>query len=332
MNNNVTIKDVAKASGVSTATVSRVLRNKGYASNEIREKVLSTAKMLNYQPNALARSLKNHQTHTIGVVIPDISNPYFMRISRGIEDTVYQNGYNLIFASAEEKPKKENELLNLLFEKRVDAIVLATSGQNEEIVNKIKNSRIPIVLVDRELTEQNESIDFVAEDNFNAAFELTNYLLSKGHTRIGVVNGPQTVSTGIERYNGFKKAIQEYGLEEDPDFIFNGNFNQEDGENAVKNFFNRNNKPTAIISFNNTMSFGVLLQLTRMGYSLPRDVVLASYGEVEGAKLLKSPNIVYVSQSPYEMGVRVGEILMNRLMNHSTEPVIEKFRPKILIE
>ena len=328
--NNVTIKDVAKESGVSTATVSRVLSNKGYASNEIREKVLSTAKRLNYQPNALARSLKNHQTHTIGVVIPDIANPYFMKISKGIEDTVYKNNYNLIFASAEEQPIKEKQLLNVLFEKRVDAIVLATSGQNEETVEKIKKSGIPIILVDRELKEHDESIDFIAEDNFKAAFELTNHLLKQGHSKIGVINGSLQVSTGLERFNGFKEAIKENGLELNPDFIYNGNFNQEDGEKAIKLFFEKKDKPTAIVSFNNTMSFGALLQLTRMGYSLPQDVVMASFGEVEAAQLLKSPEIVYVNQSPYEMGVRVGEILMNRLLNHEKEPIIEKFRPKLM--
>lgn len=330
--NNVTIKDVARESGVSTATVSRVLSNKGYASDEIRAKVLSIAKQLNYQPNALARSLKKHKTNTIGVVIPDIANPYFMMISKGIEDTVYQNGYNLIFASGEEKPKKEKELLNVLFEKRVDAIVLGTSGQNEEMVDNIRNSGIPVILVDRALKEHDESIDFVAEDNFEAAYELTNYLLKKGHTRIGVVNGSLTVSTGLERFNGYKEAIKDFGIAEDPDLIFNGNFKQEDGEIAVKHFFNKKDKPTAILSCNNTMTFGVLLQLTRMGYSIPKDVVVASYGEIEAAQLLKSPGIVYVSQSPYKMGVRVGEILMNRLINKASEPIIEKFRPKLKIE
>ncbi|WP_040205219.1 LacI family DNA-binding transcriptional regulator [Neobacillus jeddahensis] len=329
--NNVTIKDVAKESGVSTATVSRVLSNKGYASNEIREKVLSTAKKLNYQPNALARSLKNHQTNTIGVVIPDISNPYFMKISRGIEDTVYPNGYNLIFASAEEKPKKEKELLNVLFEKRVDAIVLATSGHNEETVDRITKNGIPFILVDREIRDYEATIDYIAEDNFKAAYELTNYLLGKGHTRIGVINGSLEVSTGLERYNGFQKAIIDYGLEEDPELIYNGNFNQEDGEKAVDRFFNSENKPTAILSFNNTMSFGALLQLSRMGYRLPKDVTMASFGEVEAAQLLKSPEIVYVSQSPYEMGVRVGEIIMNRLLNNANEPIVEKFRPKLMV-
>lgn len=329
---NVTIKDVARESGVSTATVSRVLCNKGYASNEVRERVLSVAKELKYQPNALARSLKKHKTNTIGVVIPDISNPYFMKISRGIEDTVYQNGYNIIFASGEEKPKKEKELLNLLFEKRVDAIVLATSGENEETVDKIRNNGIPIILVDRALKNKDETIDFISEDNFEAAYELTKYLIEQGHTRIGVVNGSLQVSTGFERYNGFKKAINDFGLEESPDLIFNGNFYQEDGEKAVECFLNKENKPTAILTFNNTMSFGVLLQLTRMGYTVPNDVVVASYGEIEAAQLLKSPGIIYVSQSPYEMGVRVGEILMNRLLKNVKGPIIEKFRPKLKID
>jgi len=329
--NNVTIKDIAKQLGVSTATVSRVLNNNGYASSEIREKVLSTAKKLNYRPNALARSLKKHQTYTIGVVVPDISNPYFMKISKGIEDTVNPHGYHFIFASGEENAIKEKEVLNILFEKRVDAIVLATSGQNEETVEKITSSGIPIILVDRELEDNQHSIDYIGEDNFKTAYELTNFLLDQGHTRLGVVNGSFHVSTGYERFRGFKKALEEHGLQENPDLIYKGNFHQSDGENAAKQFFNSRYKPTAIISFNNTMSFGVLLQLTKMGYTLPSDVVLASFGEIEAAQILKSPGIVYVNQSPYKMGVRVGEILLSRLINSLEKPVIEKFIPEILI-
>ncbi|WLD93838.1 LacI family DNA-binding transcriptional regulator [Alkalihalobacillus sp. AL-G] len=326
---SITIKDIAKETGVSIATVSRVLNNTGYASEEIREKVLSTAMRLNYLPNAVARSLKNEKTNTIGVVIPDITNSYFMQISKGIEDTIHQYGYNLIFGSGNEHSKKESEMLQVLFEKRVDAIVLATSGGNEEIIEKIKKSGIPIVLIDRKINGKEHDLDLVIEDNIEAAYELTKHLLDLGHTRIGVVNGSLTVSTGIERYRGYQKAIQEKGITEDPKLIFNGGFIESDGKEAVDRFLQLASKPTAILSFNNTMTFGVLLQLISKGYEIPEDIVVASYGEVEAAKLLKSQGITYTNQIPYEMGVRTGEILIDRLINSIQGPIHEVFKPTI---
>ncbi|HLU23117.1 MAG TPA: LacI family DNA-binding transcriptional regulator [Bacillaceae bacterium] len=325
--NKVTIKDIARESGVSTATVSRVLSNKGYASEEIKEKVRSIAKRLNYQPNAVARSLKMDRTNTIGVIIPDISNPYFMKISRGIEDTLQKSGYNLIFVSGDENSDKEKKMLQVLTEKRVDALVIATSGGNAEDINRVKNSGIPVVLIDRKLETDSDDLDLVVEDNIEGAYQLTNYLINKGHTKIGVVNGSLVSSTGTERYLGYRKAMEEHGLDLDPDFIFNGHFTQEDGSNAVTYFFNRDEKPTAILSFNNTMTFGVMLQLTRMGLQIPDDILVASYGEAEAAQLLSPDGIVSIKQSPYEMGVKVGEILINRLVRKINKPVTEIFEP-----
>jgi LacI family transcriptional regulator len=324
---NVTIKDIANETGVSIATVSRVLNNSGYASSEIRERILSVAKELNYQPNAVARSLKMHRTNTIGVIVPDISNPYFMKISKGIEDTILKNGYHLIFASGDENPQKEREMLQVLSEKRVDAIVLATSGNNSEMINQIKDAGIPIILVDRK-TEEN-GLDLVVEDNVAGSYQLTKHLIQQGHTRIGVVNGHFNVSVGIERFTGYQKAMNEHNLEIHPDLVFNGNFTQDGGINAVDHFMKLPIRPTAILSCNNTMAFGVLLQLRRLGYNIPNDIVVVSYGDVEAAQLLHSPGLVSVKQSPYEMGVKVGQILIERLVENVKGPVQEIFQPNL---
>lgn len=307
---NVTIKDVARESGVSTASISRVLNESGYVSNETKARVLAAVKKLNYQPNAIARSLKQDKTNTIGVVVPDIANPYFMKIAKAIEDTVSNNGYNLIFCSFDENPGKERELLAVMYEKRVDAIVLATSGESEDIV---ASSGIPIVLLDRKMKIESQQLDYVIEDNIQAAYCLTKTLLEQGHRRIGVVNGSLKVSTGWERYEGYKRALQEYGLKEDLQLAYKGNFAQLDGCRAVDYFLSLGEKPTAILSFNNTMSFGVILELRRRGYNIPEDMVVASYGEVEAAQLLHNPQMIYVKQEPYEMGLKVGEIILHRL-------------------
>nr|WP_233522688.1 LacI family DNA-binding transcriptional regulator [Peribacillus glennii] len=320
----MTIKDIARELNVSTATVSRVLNQSGYASLEVKRQVLAAAKKMNYQPNAIARSLKKHQTKTIGVILPDISNPYFMKISKGLEDVVYESGYHLIFSSGNDNPEKENEMLKVLFEKRVDAIVLAPSGENDELIHKIKNTGIPVILVDRQLSNEAVGLDYVTEDNFEGAYQLTSYLLEQGHKQIGVVNGPLSISTGFERYEGFRSAIKRYNIEVDHKYIYHGDYTQEAGYKAAKYFFDLAEKPTAILSFNNRMTFGVLLELAERGLSNYEHLDIASYGETEATIFLKAPKIITLHHSSYEMGARVGEILMEKLVKNKEESVNEK--------
>ena len=329
----VTIKDVSREAGVSTATVSRVLNQSGYVSEEIIERVYAAVEKLNYYPNHVARSLKQDKTNTVGIIVPDITNTYFMKISKGIEDVIQPEGYNLIFCSGDENPEKETELLQLLFEKRVDSIVLATSGKNTKQVKKIVQAGVPIILIDRKIEDDDLILDLLAEDNVKGGYGLTKYLLEQGHTRIGVVNGSLKVSTGFDRYVGFKKALNVYGLKEDPRLIFNGSFTEEDGRKAVDYFLSlpENQKPSAMISFNNSMTFGLLIELAKRNYRIPDDIVVASYGEVEAAQLLKPPGIITMKQSPYTIGTKTGQILLKRLLTDSDEePMCELLDPVLV--
>lgn len=323
----VTIKDIAKELNISTATVSRVLSNKGYASQEIRERVLETAKRLNYQPNLIARSLKKHQTNTIGVILPDISNPYFMTISRGMEDTVQQHGYHLIFASGDDSPKKERDMLQVLYKQRVDAIVLAPSGANLDYIEEIKNAGVPVIFVDRNYDNDPVRFDYVIEDNVKGAYQLTKYLIQQGHRDIGIVTGPLSISTAAERFKGFQKALAEFGMKENPAYIYKGDYSKSTGYEAAKWFLDRKEGPTAIFSSNNHITFGILRRLAEYGLSRFEHLTIASYGENEAAQLLDTPKIISVKQSPYEMGVKVGEILIDRLIHHKEDPVYKKFDP-----
>ncbi|WP_123041571.1 LacI family DNA-binding transcriptional regulator [Cohnella candidum] len=327
-----TIKEVAAEAEVSTATVSRVLNESGYVSDEIKERVLEAVAKLNYQPSAIARSLKQDKTYMIGVIVPDISNSYFMGISRGIEDVVGPEGFQLMFCSSDESPDKENRLLQLLQEKRVDAIVLATAGGNDEKVKQLSDSGLPIVLVDRKLEsdEAGAGLDLVAEDNEEGACRLTGKLLEDGHVRLGVVNGPARVSTGRERYEGVLKAMREHGLDPKP-LVYNGDFSTEDGVLAVRKFLKSDPKPTAIVSLNNRMSLGVLLEIVRSGLKIPDDMAVASFGEVEAGSLLKNPGLYYIDQHPYDMGIKTGELLLKRIRKEETpaEPVFEIFRNEV---
>lgn len=316
-----TIKQVAKEAGVSTATVSRVLTGSSFVSDEVKAVVMAAVNKLNYQPNALARGLKQDRTYTIGIVLPDIANTFFMTVCKGIEEILHEQGYHLIFASSDEDRHKEQRLLHLLQEKRVDAIVLATTGGNEELIGRIVHFGTPVLLLDRAMSigGVDPQIDRVTEDNFAGAYQLTQSILVKGHTRIGVVNGFLDVSTGYDRYQGYLHALQEAGVAESSTLVYDGEFSVEGGMRAAAYFMEQADKPTAIISFNNQMSFGVLQSLVQQQVKMPEDLMLASYGAVDAALLLQRPGIVMVRQQPYEMGLQTGEILLKRLEDKKYE-------------
>ncbi|NHN34016.1 LacI family DNA-binding transcriptional regulator [Paenibacillus agricola] len=312
-----TIKQVAAEAGVSTATISRVLNSSGYVSREVKQRVMAAVTKLHYQPNAIARSLKQDKSFTIGVVLPDISNPFFMTICRGIEDIVQEQGYHLLFCSSDEKPEKEEQLLHLMVEKRVDAIVLATTGGNEELITRLAASGVCFILVDRrlelELSESGAVVDLVAEDDVYGAYELTKQLILAGHSVIGVINGCMGVSTGQDRFVGYLKAIHEAGLEHDPALLYDGHFTEAGGRAAVRYFLQMAKPPSALLSFNNKMTFGALVELTESGRDIPGDIAIASYGEIEAARLLKHSGIMYVDQKPYDLGIKAGQTVLHRL-------------------
>lgn len=326
----VTIREVAKESGVSTATVSRVLNDTGYVSDEIKSRVLNSVKNLNYQPNAVARSLKQSKTNTIGVIIPDISNPYFMKIAKGIEDRTWDAGYNLIFSSSDGKLEKEHQLLKLLVEQRVDAIVLVTSGSENELAKSINESGTPVILIDRRLNHEQSDFDLVEEDNVQGAYYLTEKIIQMGHKRIGVIAGSFQVSTGTDRYEGLTKALKQYNIPLDENLIYIGDFTRSSGEKAVDYFLSNDDYPRAIISFNNLMTEGVLYSLFQKGFKVPKDFAVASYGGTDLDILLEPPGIITISQDPYKMGIKTGDILLKRLVMGESGPFYEKFTPEIV--
>lgn len=323
-----TIKQVAAEAGVSTASVSRVLNDSGYVSPDVRERVVAAVAKLHYQPSAIARSLKHDRTHMIGVIVPDISNPYFMGITRGIEDTIDSHGLQLMFCSTDENPDKERRLLRLLVEKRVDAIVLATSGGGKDVVERVVNAGLPVVLIDRRIDRAEEQlpVDLVAEDNAEGACELANRLLDDGHTRIGIVTGPEHATTATERLEGALRALRARGRDGEA-VIVDGGFTMEGGKQAARVFLDSETRPTAVLSLNNRMSLGLLIEFIRSGVRIPDDITIASFGEVEACQLLAAPNIYYIDQQPYEMGLATGELLLERLQAESErEPAVRLFR------
>ncbi|RPF54246.1 LacI family DNA-binding transcriptional regulator [Aquisalibacillus elongatus] len=328
----VTIKDVARESGVSIATVSRVINNNGYVSDEIKEKVENTIVSLNYQVNGLAKSLKEEKTNMIGIIIPDISNPYFMQIAKGLEDELESERYNLIFSSSNEDPVKETKLINLLLEKRVEVIIIATTGGNEELIKNVEKNGTKVILIDRYLDRDSGSFHLILENNFLGGYKLTQSIINQGHKKIGVVNGSFDVNTGSDRYKGFEKAIEDYKIQRSNELIYNGEFRESCGFKAVNKFIKSGEIPSGIIAFNNLMAIGVIKRLYELGYNVPDDVCVASYGELDTMGLLNNLKINFIKQKPYEMGIETGKVLKRMVDENLIEPHISVYEPELCIE
>ncbi|MEG0327034.1 MAG: LacI family DNA-binding transcriptional regulator [Erysipelothrix sp.] len=315
---NPTIKDIAQKLGISVATVSRVLNNSGYASNEVREQVLECAKELNYTPNIAAKSLKVNKTNTIGVIIPDISNSYFMSAAKGIEDALESDDLTLIIASTDENESKEQRVLKTLMQHRVDCLVLATSGLDKIRLEKLLPKSVPVVLFDR-LIENDNSYNYVVEDNYQGAYELMKDVLHRGHTDIGFVVGSLRVSTGKERLRGVNECLQEHNIEI-PEFnYFYGNYTLEDGRRAADYFLHMETIPTAIVSFNNTMTQGMINRFAEKNSHKENKILIASYGSLDFENLLDDQYFFSHKQYPYYMGKEVGKIINDILKDNKIE-------------
>jgi LacI family transcriptional regulator len=201
----VNIKDVADLAGVSTATVSHVINETRFVREETRLKVQEAIAALNYHPSSIARGLATNSTQTIGLVISDITNPFFTAVARGVEDEINQYDFHTIFCNTDEDPTRENEYLRLLFAHHIDGLIIAPSGVRSEHLMRMAEAEIPIVLLDRNTSCLNAPL--VGVDNEGGAYQATRYLLELGHRRIGIMAGLKTISTLNDRVNGYKRAL-----------------------------------------------------------------------------------------------------------------------------
>lgn len=307
--NKMTIKDIAREAGVSTATISRVMNNSGYVSPDVKVHVQEVIRKFNYQPNAIARSLKQEKSRSIGIVLPDMANPYFMKIARTIQHRCFQEGYHLLFMDTEESPEKESETLDFLLEKRIEALILASTGANCEQIQGIHDSGIHVILLDRRFS--NLEFDSVTEDNIHAAKSAIAYLLENKHVRIGLVSGPSSISTAQDRKKGALDGLQEEGINIESELMFEGDYTRESGIAAIRHFYQLETPPTAIFSANNEMTFGIYLGLQELGVPLD-ELEIVSFGDLEFASLFQN-RLSVIQQRPQEIGEMIGNILIRRL-------------------
>ena len=298
----VTISDIAKKAGVSSATVSRVLNDSGYVKQSTREKIEAAIKEMNFTPSAIARSLSKNETNTIGVIVPDITNSYFGEVIKGISEVAEANNLNIILFNTDNYLEKEVRALNVLKEQRIKGIIM-TPGfgeeNNKEYIETINNLNIPIVLVSADLKFKELSGIFV--DNVLGGFNATNLLISEGHTKIGIMTGILSSEPAAERVVGYKKALKEANIEINDKYILDGQFSMEKAYELTKKLLDSKDKPTALITSSNRMTMGAIKALKENNKNIPEDLAIVAFDKVDLLDVL-GIRITYIDECPMELG------------------------------
>lgn len=308
-----TIDDVAKLAGVSIATVSRVFNNSPLVSEKARQKVLKAAEELGYKPSMPARSLAMKKTNTIGLIVPDISNPYYAEVVRGIEDVCNIYKYNITLCNADNKREKEFQYIEMLRSLWVDGIIFHCDYFSEEHYEMFKNNHIDVVLAGR---TTNYNVPYVGIDNFKAAYDAVNYLISLGHKRIGIIHGPldemkETIDS-VDRLKGYKQALIDNGLPICNEFIKEANFKYKSGYNAAVEMIKSDMRPTAIFAISDIMAMGAINAVFDSGLSCPEDISVMGFDNIDLSEATR-PSLTTVSQPMYEIGAVAARILIKIL-------------------
>ena len=305
-----TITDVAREAGVSASTVSHVINETRFVSDQVKQRVHAAMEALNYQPNVIARSLRTRETLTVGVVVSDVTNPFFTSIVRAIEDEVLKQGYNIILCDTDEKPEREQAYLRLLMGRRVDGLIVAPSSGNADLLRSAIESGLPVVLLDRSIPGL--TADVVLSDNESGAFDAVSYLIGIGHRRIGIIAGRLEVSTGADRMAGYVRAIQTHGIPADESLIEVAKFKRDIAYDKTMKMLNRAEPPTALFVCNNVMTAGTMAALKAAGKKVPEDISVIGFDDSEWAALMDPP-LTVVAQPIVELGTRAAQTLMRRI-------------------
>ncbi len=326
-----TLQDVAREAGVSSATVSRVLNGSDKVHPRTRQLVMETIERLGYRRSRVARRLRvrGGRSHILGLVIPDIQNPFFSDVARGVEDYAYTHEYAVILCSSDEDPRKQAFYLNTMRAESVDGIILPPiPGENSVIDELIEKHRLPIVCLDRQLPLT--PVDTIVVDNRRSAFEAVERLLRLGHRRIGIITGLPILTTSQERLEGYTKALSEYQVPVDPALIREGDSKYGSGRKETETLLDLPDPPTALFVCNNLMTLGALEALHLRGLQIPRDFSIIGFDDMPWAASLNPP-LTAVRQPGHAIGRYAAELLLKRIADPERPSSLVVLQPKLIV-
>lgn len=324
------LTDVARRAKVSIATVSRVANNSDKVLKATREAVRQAMDELGYKPNRVARRLRQRsgKRHLLGLIIPDIQNPFFAEMARGVEDVAYANEFAVMLCNSDEDLRKESFYLDVLQAESVDGVILPPINDRDAAVARFVDSGIPVVCVDRSLASS--SIDKVEVDNRLGALEAVEHLIGLGHRRIGLITGRLNVSTSRDRKQGYEEALAAHGMSLRADYMLVGDNKQASGAALAEQILGLAMPPTALFVTNNLMAVGAIEGLHRRGLRIPAEVAIIGFDDLPWAEALDPPLSV-VRQPAYEVGRSAVELLMRRLSDPKAPAASVRLRPRLIL-
>ena len=331
-----TIKDVARQSGVSIATVSAVINNAEWVPEETRARVRTAINKLNYRPNRLAQGLKTRRTYTVGVIVSDITNPFYTEIVRSLSHELRKNDRNLVLCDSDQRFDVGEENYRMLLEKQTDAIVLIGDSVRQEAVARFvrESPTTPVVSIERDY--RIDSVSKLLVDSEQGAFDATMYLIRQGYTRIGMISGPLTgpgsKSYGrLHQYRGFRRALQVGGIGFDSFLVADGDFRFSGGQEAMRRLLELPERPEAVFAANDLMALGAIDVARESGLSLPRDMAIIGYDDVPVAAHT-SPPLTTMAIPKQELGRSAAQVVLDHLKNPGkAQPVRRIFAAKLVV-
>ncbi len=309
---HVTIRDVAKEAEASVSTVSAALNNSDYVSTETRSRIEKAIKRLNYRPNALARGLRLRKTHSIAIVVPDLSNSFYVDLVRGAEDYSATASYTLLIGDSRESWEDERGYLDSFERRRVDGVIRVPALDTPKKTSAAVLGDIPVVYADRFPPVRDTGVARVGVDNFRAAESAVRYLVSLGHRRIGVIVGDASSGTSNDRLRGYTQELQRAGIRPDSNLIREGHNDVESGHSHAMRLLTASNRPTAIFCTNNLMALGAFSAIQELELSCPEEISLVGFDDFYWATLLR-PKMTVVSQPAREMGMLAARMLIDQI-------------------
>lgn len=312
-----TIKEVARLAGVSTATVSRVFSGGSAVGEDLRLKVRKAAESLNYRPNKLARNLRTRRTQTVGVVIPDIENPFFTSVVCGIEDVLRGAEYSLLLANSNEDTARERRNVEALQAEAISGMIFTPSGNETGLYKDLSSIGMPLVAISRQVP--NLDVDCVLVSNREGARQACAHLAELGHDRIALISGPAAISTARERRKGYEQALKAAGIAIASELMQYADFRQAGGYEAMKKLLGLDNPPTAVFTGSNLMTLGALQAIHEARLRIPEDIAIVGFDDMPWALSLQPP-LTVVAQPAFDVGVTAARLLLERIAEPSLPP------------
>jgi LacI family transcriptional regulator len=321
-----TIADVAQRAGVSAPHAARVLSGTGYASPQVRERVLRAAAEIDYVPNRLARGLRSRRTDTVGLIISDVENPFYSQIAKAVETEAKQRGYHVVLCNSGDDPAEERHYLALLEALRVDGVIVTPSPGRNAALKRLHDNGTVIIQIDRKAPGLKADAVLVA--NTAGAEAVVDHLVENGHRRIGILNGPRTITTGQQRLTGYMRAFERHRLRPQNRLMRVGSFQRATAMDDARALLAA--RPTAIFATNNILAEAVMLVLGELHARVPEDVSLVAFDDTPWMSLV-NPALTTVRQPTAEMARAAVELLARRIADGAGSPETVVFEPELVV-